>query len=73
MVYFEMSMNQFLHNLLHQSPHMSQAYRTEEQVAVTTMHRACYLTSSIFNKLVKNETLTKGDKSPVTGVLCYLK
>ncbi|KAF8814588.1 3(2),5-bisphosphate nucleotidase HAL2 [Phlegmacium glaucopus] len=45
---------------------MSQAYRTEEQVAVTAVRRACHLTSSVFNKLVKNETLTKGDKSPVT-------
>ncbi|KAM6491765.1 hypothetical protein JOM56_012805 [Amanita muscaria] len=28
--------------------------------------RACRLTSIVFEKLVKNETLTKGDKSPVT-------
>ena len=47
---------------------MSQAYRTEEQVAVAAVRRACRLTSSVFNKLVrKNEVLTKGDKSPVTG------
>ncbi|KAF8151608.1 hypothetical protein B0H34DRAFT_784730 [Crassisporium funariophilum] len=45
---------------------MSQAYTTEEQVAVAAVRRACHLTSSVFNKLVKNETLTKGDKSPVT-------
>ncbi|KAF8962865.1 hypothetical protein BDZ97DRAFT_1702081 [Flammula alnicola] len=45
---------------------MSQAYSTEEQVAVAAVRRACHLTSSVFNKLVKNETLTKGDKSPVT-------
>jgi hypothetical protein len=46
---------------------MSQTYATEEQVAVAAVRRACHLTSSVFNKLVKNETLTKGDKSPVTG------
>ena len=46
---------------------MSQAYATEEQVAVAAVRRACHLTSSVFNKLVKNETLTKDDKSPVTG------
>ncbi|KDR73086.1 hypothetical protein GALMADRAFT_252533 [Galerina marginata CBS 339.88] len=45
---------------------MSQAYTTEEQVAVAAVRRACHLTASVFNKLVKNETLTKGDKSPVT-------
>ena len=46
---------------------MSQAYATEEQVAVAAVRRACHLTSSVFNKLVKNEMLTKDDKSPVTG------
>jgi len=46
---------------------MSQAYATEEQVAIAAVRRACHLTSSVFNKLVRNETLTKGDKSPVTG------
>lgn len=45
---------------------MSHAYATEEQVAVAAVRRACHLTSSVFNRLVKNETLTKGDKSPVT-------
>ena len=46
---------------------MSKAYTTEEQVAVAAVRRASRLTASVFNKLVKNETLTKGDKSPVTG------
>ncbi|KIJ67355.1 hypothetical protein HYDPIDRAFT_25817 [Hydnomerulius pinastri MD-312] len=41
-------------------------YSFEKQVAVTAVRRACALTSSVFNKLVKNETLTKDDKSPVT-------
>ncbi|PPR07661.1 hypothetical protein CVT24_003829 [Panaeolus cyanescens] len=45
---------------------MSLSFATEKQVAVAAVRRACLLTSSVFNKLVKNETLTKGDKSPVT-------
>ena len=50
------------------SPHMSQqAYWPEEQVAVAAVRRACRLTSSVFNKLVRNEVLTKKDNSPVTG------
>lgn len=40
----------------------------EKQVAICAVQRACRLTSSVFNRLVKNETLVKGDKSPVTGV-----
>ncbi|KAI0368176.1 3',5'-bisphosphate nucleotidase [Pilatotrama ljubarskyi] len=36
------------------------------QVAVAAVRRACVLTASVFNKLVKQETLTKDDKSPVT-------
>lgn len=46
---------------------MSIAYALEKQVAVSAVLRACSLTSSIFNKLVKGEKLTKDDKSPVTG------
>ncbi|KAG6337178.1 hypothetical protein ID866_1892 [Astraeus odoratus] len=45
---------------------MSPPYAAEKQVAIAAVRRACALTSSVFNKLVKNETLTKGDKSPVT-------
>ncbi|KDQ58038.1 hypothetical protein JAAARDRAFT_34853 [Jaapia argillacea MUCL 33604] len=45
---------------------MSLTFATEQQVAVAAVRRACALTSSVFNKLVKNETLVKGDKSPVT-------
>ncbi|KIK95870.1 hypothetical protein PAXRUDRAFT_826563 [Paxillus rubicundulus Ve08.2h10] len=45
---------------------MSFPYSTEKQVALTAVRRACALTSSVFNKLVRNETLTKDDKSPVT-------
>ena len=53
---------------IHRSRKMSHSYATEEQVAVAAVRRACHLTSSVFNRLVKNETLTKGDKSPVTGM-----
>ncbi|KZT03058.1 3(2),5-bisphosphate nucleotidase HAL2 [Laetiporus sulphureus 93-53] len=45
---------------------MSLTYSTERQVAIAAVRRACALTSSVFNKLVRNETLTKDDKSPVT-------
>ncbi|KAF8224906.1 3(2),5-bisphosphate nucleotidase HAL2 [Tricholoma matsutake] len=45
---------------------MSLSFATEKQVAVAAVRRACWLTSSVFNRLVKNETLTKDDKSPVT-------
>ncbi|KAI5121485.1 hypothetical protein M0805_003940 [Coniferiporia weirii] len=45
---------------------MSLAYALEKEVAVSAVLRACNLTSSIFNKLVKDERLTKDDKSPVT-------
>jgi 3'(2'), 5'-bisphosphate nucleotidase len=46
---------------------MSLTYEAEKQVAIAAVRRACVLTTSVFNKLVKNETLTKDDKSPVTG------
>jgi len=42
------------------------AYAVEKQVAISAVARACALTSAVFNKLVQNETLVKGDKSPVT-------
>ncbi|KZP07041.1 3(2),5-bisphosphate nucleotidase HAL2 [Athelia psychrophila] len=45
---------------------MSALYSNEKQVAIAAVRRACILTNSVFNKLVKNETLTKDDKSPVT-------
>lgn len=41
-------------------------YALEERVAIAAVKRASILTSSVFEKLVKNETLVKGDKSPVT-------
>jgi 3'(2'), 5'-bisphosphate nucleotidase len=46
---------------------MSNPFASEKNVAITAVRRACALTDSVFNKLVKNETLTKDDKSPVTG------
>ena len=47
---------------------MSLPFATEKQVAVAAVRRACALTSSVFNRLVKNEMLDKNDKSPVTGM-----
>ncbi|KAJ1300636.1 hypothetical protein OPQ81_002288 [Rhizoctonia solani] len=41
-------------------------YMLEKQVAIAAVSRACGLTASVFKKLVNAETLTKGDKSPVT-------
>ncbi|KAF8628180.1 hypothetical protein AX15_004061 [Amanita polypyramis BW_CC] len=48
------------------SPRMPLSYAAEKQFAVAAVRRACQLTSTVFEKLVKNETLTKGDKTPVT-------
>lgn len=42
-------------------------YAAEKQVAIAAVRRACVLTASVFNKLVKQETMTKEDASPVTG------
>ncbi|EIW53050.1 3',5'-bisphosphate nucleotidase [Trametes versicolor FP-101664 SS1] len=41
-------------------------YAAEKQVAIAAVRRACVLTASVFNKLVKQETMTKEDASPVT-------
>ena len=51
---------------------MSLLFATERQVAISAVRRACGLTSAVFNNLVKNETLIKGDKSPVTGESLFL-
>ncbi|TFK62622.1 3(2),5-bisphosphate nucleotidase HAL2 [Pluteus cervinus] len=45
---------------------MSLTYTTERQFAIAAVRRACKATTAVFNRLVKNETLTKDDKSPVT-------
>jgi len=47
----------------------SLAFSLERRVAISAVSRACSVTSIVFQNLVKNETLTKGDKSPVTGML----
>jgi hypothetical protein len=57
--------------LFRQSHSMSLTFATEKQVAVAAVRRACWLTSSVFNRLVKNETITKNDKSPVTGISSF--
>jgi 3'(2'), 5'-bisphosphate nucleotidase len=41
-------------------------YAAEKRFGLSAVRRACALTNSVFNKLVKGETLVKGDKSPVT-------
>ncbi|KAI0820866.1 3',5'-bisphosphate nucleotidase [Trametes gibbosa] len=41
-------------------------YAVEKQIAIAAVRRACGLTASVFNTLVKQETLTKEDASPVT-------
>lgn len=43
--------------------------KSELQVALTVVSRAANLAQSVFNKLVTAETVTKNDKSPVTGML----
>ncbi|KAG8849566.1 hypothetical protein FRB96_000716 [Tulasnella sp. 330] len=45
---------------------MAVPFALETQVALSAVNRACHLTSSIFHSLVKGETLTKSDTSPVT-------
>lgn len=47
---------------------MSLTFALEKEVAVAAVMRACSLTSSVFNNLIKGETLSKDDKSPVTGL-----
>jgi 3'(2'), 5'-bisphosphate nucleotidase len=46
---------------------MAIALALEKQVAIAAVQRACRLTNSVFKKLVTEETVTKNDKSPVTG------
>ncbi|KAH9938828.1 3(2),5-bisphosphate nucleotidase HAL2 [Epithele typhae] len=41
-------------------------YAAEKQIAIAAVRRACGLTASVFNKIVKQETVTKEDSSPVT-------
>ncbi|KAG9005688.1 hypothetical protein FRB93_009614 [Tulasnella sp. JGI-2019a] len=45
---------------------MAVPFLLETQVALSAVTRACHLTSSVFHSLVKGETLTKDDTSPVT-------
>jgi 3'(2'), 5'-bisphosphate nucleotidase len=39
----------------------------EKAAAISAVVRACDITSRVFNQLVRGETLTKDDKSPVTS------
>ncbi|KAJ7070493.1 hypothetical protein C8F01DRAFT_1106619 [Mycena amicta] len=52
--------------MLYRFASMARPFAQERQLGLAAVRRACALTDSVFNKLVKNETLTKGDKSPVT-------
>ena len=40
---------------------MAIPYAAEKQIAIAAVRRACVLTASVFNTLVKQETLTKDD------------
>lgn len=42
-------------------------YEQEQKVAIAAVLKACDVAQATFQKLVKNETVTKSDKSPVTG------
>lgn len=43
------------------------AYEKEQQVAIAAVLKACDVAQATFQKLVNDETVTKKDKSPVTG------
>lgn len=42
-------------------------YEREQQVAIAAVLKACDVAQATFQKLVNDETVTKKDKSPVTG------
>ena len=42
-------------------------YAREQEVAIAAVLKACQVAQSTFQKLVTDETVTKKDKSPVTG------
>lgn len=43
------------------------SYQREQEVAVAAVLKACDVAQATFQKLVNDETVTKKDKSPVTG------
>lgn len=45
----------------------SMAYEEEQKVAIAAVLKACDVAQATFQKLVNDETVTKKDKSPVTG------
>ena len=45
----------------------SSSYPREQAVAIAAVLKACQVAQSTFQKLVNDETVTKKDKSPVTG------
>ena len=44
------------------------SYKHEQEVAVAAVLKACDVAQATFQKLVNDETVTKKDKSPVTGL-----
>lgn len=70
------SLGQFLSpgpvNHTHHLHPSNMAFETERQVAIAAVRRACFLTSSLFQHLRRNETVIKDDESPVTGEPCTI-
>lgn len=54
-------------NLLSGRAFTKMAYEKEQQVAIAAVLKACDVAQATFQKLVNDETVTKKDKSPVTG------
>lgn len=48
------------------------SYAKERSVAIAAVLRACTVAQAVFDQLVKGETATKSDDSPVTGALLPL-
>lgn len=48
----------------------SEAFSVEKRVAIAAVRRACLVTCTVFNQLVrdKTDTIKKEDESPVTGI-----
>lgn len=58
-------------NAYHTSHIMAKAaLALERKVAIQAVLQASKVCQSVFKNLVSGETITKNDKSPVTGKLC---
>lgn len=51
----------------------SEAFSVEKRVAVAAVRRACLVTCTVFDQLVRDrtDTLSKEDESPVTGITIH--